>query len=374
MEMLAQEIKSAQRLVKTDAYQMSIGEIVNMYKDKELVIDPEFQRLFRWELGQKSKLIESLLLGIPIPSIFVFEREDSKWELIDGLQRVSTILEFMGILKDSDGNPEQPSCLEATSYLPSMHNLVWEKSDLVEGVPEEEQTALGEDHKISVRRSRIAVEILKRPSDNNTKFDLFQRLNAGGTPANAQELRNCVIIMANRAFYTFLLELSENPEFIAVAGMTEDQISKQKPLEYVSRFMVHTFIPYDGKLDVEEYIDEGILRLAADGPAAEQRSIFEDTFRLLNEAMGGNALRRQNDGEPKGKVSLVAFEVIAIGIAKNITTISAMADPQNFVAQRIRDFWNRADLANFFSAGMRGTNRIRKTVIEGARWFSNEQA
>lgn len=74
--MLTREIEVAQRLVKTDAYQMSIGEIVTMYNDGELIIDPEFQRLFRWRIGQKSKLIESLLLGIPLPSIFVFEKDD----------------------------------------------------------------------------------------------------------------------------------------------------------------------------------------------------------------------------------------------------------------------------------------------------------
>jgi len=96
--MLEKEIEDAKRLVKTDAYQMSVGELVNMYRDGELIINPDFQRLFRWEIGQKSKLIESLLLGIPIPSIFVFEKEDAKWELIDGLQRVSTLLEFMGVL------------------------------------------------------------------------------------------------------------------------------------------------------------------------------------------------------------------------------------------------------------------------------------
>ena len=67
---------------------LSIGEIVNMYKDDEFIINPDFQRLFRWELGQKSKLIESILLGIPLPSIFVFEKDDAKWELIDGLQRI----------------------------------------------------------------------------------------------------------------------------------------------------------------------------------------------------------------------------------------------------------------------------------------------
>lgn len=113
--MLNEEIENAQRLVKTDAYQMSVGEIVNMYKDSDFVINPDFQRLFRWEIGQKSKFIESLLLGIPLPSIFVFEKEDSKWELIDGLQRVSTLLEFMGDLKDpATGELKPPSALVAT--------------------------------------------------------------------------------------------------------------------------------------------------------------------------------------------------------------------------------------------------------------------
>lgn len=125
--MLTEEINKAQRLVRTDAYQMSLGEIVSMYESQEIIIHPEFQRLFRWNVGQKSKLIESLLLGIPLPSIFVFEKEDGKWELIDGLQRLSTILEFMGLLRTPEGDIRAPSVLEATKYLPSLHNVVWEK-------------------------------------------------------------------------------------------------------------------------------------------------------------------------------------------------------------------------------------------------------
>jgi len=109
--MLSKEIEVSQRLVRTDAYQMSVGEVVNMYKDGEIVINPDFQRLFRWEAGQKSKLIESILLGIPLPPIFVFERESAKWELIDGLQRLSTILEFMGLLRGPEGGILPPSYL-----------------------------------------------------------------------------------------------------------------------------------------------------------------------------------------------------------------------------------------------------------------------
>src|SRR3982751_4795149 len=130
--MLKDEIDNAQRFVKTDAYQLSVGEIINMYKDGELVINPDFQRLFRWEIGQKSKLVESILLGIPIPSIFVFEKDDSTWELIDGLQRISTLLEFMGELKDPVTNElTPPTALVATKYLPSLDKAVWERSGSV---------------------------------------------------------------------------------------------------------------------------------------------------------------------------------------------------------------------------------------------------
>src|ERR1700688_3717602 len=141
--MLSEEIAQAKRLVRTDAYQMSIGEIVSMYDNREIIIDPDFQRLFRWNNSQKSKLIESLLLGIPLPSIFVFEKGDGSWELIDGLQRISTILEFMGSLRSPDGGLHPPSVLEATKYLPSLHNAVWETSDSIADVAVAEQNPIG---------------------------------------------------------------------------------------------------------------------------------------------------------------------------------------------------------------------------------------
>jgi hypothetical protein len=188
--MLSDEIESTQRSVRTDAYQMSLGELVGMYENDELIIRPEFQRLFRWDIGQKSKLIESILLGIPLPPIFVFETEDGRWELIDGLQRLSTILEFIGALKDHAGAAIAPSALEATHYLPSLKNAVWEQSADVADLQLELQQPIGKPQQLAIKRARIGVEILKRPSDNDAKYDLFQRLNAGGTPANAQELRN----------------------------------------------------------------------------------------------------------------------------------------------------------------------------------------
>jgi uncharacterized protein with ParB-like and HNH nuclease domain len=100
---LLQQVEEKRKEIFTDSYPMSIGELVNLYKDGDLEINPAFQRFFRWSETQKVRLIESILLGIPLPSIFVAQREDGVWDLVDGLQRISTILYFMNELKNEEG-------------------------------------------------------------------------------------------------------------------------------------------------------------------------------------------------------------------------------------------------------------------------------
>src|SRR5688572_24146371 len=111
---LQAEIDSRRKEIKTDSYPMSIGELANLYKDHELDIHPEFQRFFRWSDFQKSRWIESVLLGIPLPSIFVAQREDGVWDVVDGLQRLSTLFQFMGLLRDQNDKPVKPLVLTGT--------------------------------------------------------------------------------------------------------------------------------------------------------------------------------------------------------------------------------------------------------------------
>ncbi|NRR30006.1 DUF262 domain-containing protein [Oxalobacteraceae bacterium] len=370
--MLAQEIEVAQRLVRTDAYQMSIGEIVTMYNEGDLIIDPEFQRLFRWDIGQKSKLIESLLLGIPLPSIFVFEKEDGKWELVDGLQRVSTILEFMGTLRNpSEGGHYSPSTLEATKYLPSLYNAVWENSDRIVDVSIKEQRPIEKTQQLAIRRSRLGVEILKRPSDDQTKYDLFQRLNAGGTQANAQELRNCIVLMINGAYFRAVKAAADQTTFRSVISVGEEQLEKQRHIELAMRFLVHVKLPYDGRLDVEEFIDEGIVNLATIGDDAGALNLINRTFQLLSDVAGSNALRRFSNGQYVGKVVLAGLEGIAVGVAKNIEAIEALGSAQarSFIKEKIETFWAQPEVPHFTSLGLRGTVRIQRTVPFGENWF-----
>ena len=98
LEKLRKELKEARKFIKTDSYSMSIGEIINLYRDKELILNPAFQRLFRWNDEQKTKFIESILIGIPIPQIFVAQQAGGIWSIVDGVQRISTLLQLTGNL------------------------------------------------------------------------------------------------------------------------------------------------------------------------------------------------------------------------------------------------------------------------------------
>ena len=192
---LEEQVEIGSRNVSTDEFAMSIGEVVNLYRDGDLIINPNFQRFFRWDVLRKSRFIESVLLRIPIPPIFVFEKEDGKWELIDGLQRLSTLLEFMGELVDPDTKEKtNPEPLVGTDYLPLLNNSVW-STEVVTSIAESvDVVPISAVLQRAIKRGKLGIQILQKKSDEASKYDLFQRLNSGGMIANPQEIRNCALI------------------------------------------------------------------------------------------------------------------------------------------------------------------------------------
>jgi len=95
-------ISNKRNNLRTDRLDMSFGELMNMYEEDWLFITPEYQKAFRWDKSKQSKFIESILLGVPVPPIFVAETKEAKWEVLDGWQSIITIFSFFGILKESD--------------------------------------------------------------------------------------------------------------------------------------------------------------------------------------------------------------------------------------------------------------------------------
>ncbi len=175
--------------------------------------------------------------------------------------------------------------------------------------------------------------------------------------------------MVNRGYYNLLKRLADNANFQVIISVTDDQVERQKHMEYATRFLVHNFIPYDGSLDVEQYIDDGIAKLATDAEVRTAEDRFTTTFALLNRVFGNNALRRIEEGKHVGRVGLAAFECIAVGIGKSINQISSLPNADDFVRDRIQRFWQQPELTRFFAPGMRGTTRIQKTVPFGEKWF-----
>lgn len=368
------ELEKAQRQVRTDSISMSIGELASMYESKELTINPVFQRLFRWEQHQKSKLVESILLGIPIPPIFLFETKVGSWELIDGLQRISTIFEFMGILRDGKSwRLQPPSHMTATTYLPSFDNVVWEDTSRIRDVPVGDQVTLPRPMQFEFKRARLNLQILKRPSDTHTKYDLFQRLNSGGSIATPQEIRNCAVIMASESFFHNLEALSRYESFEKVSRITGDGRKIQKPLEFVTRFVALLNDDFDPSFDVEEYIDKKIMHIADDDISiGEITSVFEKTFDLLFNSAGDDALRRFDTNRDlfTGKVGQVALEAVAIGIARNLESILRKKNPESFVLRKIKEFWAQPEVSEFSKAGVSGSRRLQSTLPFGAEFFA----
>ncbi|WP_330441086.1 DUF262 domain-containing protein [Micromonospora sp. NBC_00821] len=361
MVVLQEEIDAGRSTVKADAFSMSIGELVNLYKNRELVIRPEYQRLFRWSQEKKSRLIESILLGIPLPSIFVMQRHDGIWEVIDGLQRISTILEFMGeLINEASGEQFAASRLTATRYLRSLQGMAFES---------EQEPTLSPGQRIAIKRSKIDVKILLPESDDKAKYELFDRLNSGGESASPQEVRNVQLIMADRTFFQWLSELKEHEGFRDCALVSSRQGDEQYDLELVCRFIAlsqSTSAELKAMPEVDTYLTEKMLKAAVDPDFDRQATAdqFRVMFSMLSEALGSESFRRYDatKGRFTGGLSVSAFEAVTTGLRHNLTSWTAVEDRNEKLREKVISLWDLPAFRAKARGGVRGTTRIPAIV------------
>lgn len=360
--MLEEEILARKNEISTDGYPMSIGEIANLYRDKEIDIHPEFQRFFRWSILQKSKLIESILLGIPIPSIFVSQREDGVWDVVDGLQRLSTIFEFMGILRDEDGNLLPPSKLVKTDYLPSLDGKLWDSED--------QDVSFTQAQRISLKREKLDLKIVKKESGENVKYELFQRLNTLGSKLSDQEVRNCLLVMIDKGFYNWLRNLSNNEDFLNVLALPERMIDEQYNMELALRFIILRHIDVTEiktTQDLGAFITDKMIEFTAPDQLnlGEEEDIFIRTFAYLNATSAESTFKRYNKDKDRfeGKFLLSAFEAIGIGSGVNIDTLQEKSNDE-FIA-KLKEIWADETFSSKTGSGVNVTSRVPVIVPLG---------
>lgn len=366
---LQKEISNCKREIQTDGYPISIGEIISIYQSEEIDIHPEFQRIYRWTDYQRTKFIESILLGIPIPPIFVSQREDGVWDVVDGVQRLSTIFQFVGVLKDEDEKLVEPLKLFKTEYLPSLENKVWKDDN--------EEISFTNGQRLDFKREKLFFQIIKKESDPNAKYDLFQRLNTLGSRLTDQEIRNCILVMINLNFYEWLDKISKYNSFMNCISLSDRLEDERYDMELALRFLVFknaTTEEIRGGFDIGKFILEKMQIIANDRRYnfAMEEEIFKNTFDLLNRVLGQDVFRRYEKETDRflGKFLVSAFEAIAIGVGSNIykwTSITHNVDES--ICSKVKSIWGNDDFRHNIGAGIGSPRRISMIIPLGKRIF-----
>ena len=293
----------------TGSIDISFGEIASMYPG-ELEIKPVYQRLFRWSETQQSQFIESLILELPIPPIFVIETESRKYDLIDGLQRISSFLHFLGILESQRYKPGAKLKLQNCDIIEELNGLTFD--DLSPAL------------KIKVRRSYVRMQIIKRESPNRLKYDMFKRLNTGGLLLSAQEIRNSTIRLLDEKFIDFIQKLKNKNAFRQTIGaVLNESVSEQFDDELVLRFFTlknARLEQYSGTL--ADYMTTYAERIS-DGKElvfdyVKEEKVFDRTFELLDAILPkGKIFSNLNDSGYRQRQFLAFhFEAFSIGVSK----------------------------------------------------------
>jgi hypothetical protein len=360
MASLESEVKAGRLEISADTISMSISELTNLYHEGVLIIRPEFQRLYRWNQEQKSRLIESVLLGIPLPSLFVSQSAEGTWELVDGLQRVSTLLELQGELVLQDGTKTPPLQLTATKFLPALEGHSWTGTGGKE---------LSDTHKLDIRLARLDLKVIKRGSDPKAKFDLFQRLNSYGSIATAQEIRSAMVAGANAECLAWLARLAANDAFVSCVALGDRLLNEQYDIELVLRFlMLHGAAAQRSQLsDFSSRLDDFAVALAAaeqTWPALE--NTFIATFEWLNAHGGADVLRKWDPARRafRGGFLNTSYEVFALGVGYHLARTELVRED---LLQAAKLLWEIPEMTTRFATGLATQDRLVKTLPIGRK-------
>lgn len=223
---------------------LSFRELITMYEEDEL-IKPELQRKYVWEKTEASRFIESILLGLPVPSVFLAKLKDDTMLIIDGYQRIMSIYEYV---KVGIFSKDQKVFKLSNSKL---INERWRGKAFSELKSEEQR---------KIRSTTIHAIIFqqKKPDDsqNTSLFQVFERINTGGKTLNAQEVRNCVY---QGEFNRLLFDLNKNPVWRILYG-DDFEDSRMRDIELIVRFFaISNFNPDEiesSQISLKKYLNE----------------------------------------------------------------------------------------------------------------------
>ena len=260
----------------------------------EIDLAPDFQRLARiWDNGRKSRLIESILLRIPLPVIYVASDMQESWAVVDGLQRLTTIHDFM----------------KGEFALSGLEYLVQFDFKRFEDLPRSMQRRIEE--------TELVVNIIQPGTPEEVMFNIFSRINTGGLTLNGQEIRHALNKGPARGF---LKELALSEAFItATTGSVSD--TRMAGRECALRFLAFRFTNWRvyGTNDLDGFLNAAMQRInsLSKNDLDSYRADFERAMKTANSIFGNDAFRKRYDeSAPRSPISKALFETWAVTLAE----------------------------------------------------------
>lgn len=284
--------------IKIDRVQFSIFELKRRFDRGTIQLDPDFQRNYVWKSKQKSELIESVIMGIPLPLIYMAETMEGNLVIVDGRQRLTTFFAYLDNVFPISG----------LRILPELNGYKF--SDLEKDEKLRRYAAVIEDF-------QLVIQIIKYPTPDRVRFDIFDRVNRGGTPLNNQEMRNA-LYQGNST--RLLTRLAERDEFKRATGYSissthmKDRYIILRAITF-SMWRRQQLKKKDGgavkyRSDMEEFLGysmEQLNRMTKE-ETEELSELFCHVMNSAYEMLGENVFRIPTDNERRRPVSMTLFE------------------------------------------------------------------
>ncbi|MEU8814932.1 DUF262 domain-containing protein [Actinoplanes sp. NPDC048796] len=309
LALLEDQLHLERRKVDVATHNFSVRELVRMIAESELNVAPDYQRQFRWEPDGESTFIESVFLGLPIPPIFVATNVGFQWEVVDGLQRLSTLVHFVS------SNPADLAIIDRKERL-ELQGL--EKLNQLNGLAYEQ---LPKNLQVYFGRQPLQVVSLTDKSDLQVRFDVFARLNRGAVKLTPQEVRACVY---QGSLNDLVSNLATFEPFSAMLKFKKVNQSDGTAAEQVLKFFAFKNFreTYDGK--VERWLNRYMGKVQEDGfdYSGEENAFKKATLRLSEILEGKQFLRAGYPTSP-----LLQFEAVLVAIAELQAEGKEVVDP-----------------------------------------------
>lgn len=335
---LTEQLETQRKRVDVDHFDITVRELLRMVDQKELKRAPEYQRKFRWNAVDESRLIESLFLGLPVPSIYVATNSDGTWELVDGLQRISTLIHFALFNKELIPEIQSNECLRLSGL---------EKLDKLNGITYDE---LPINIQLILNKRAVRVTALSDKSDPDVRFDVFERLNNGGIALSPQEVRGCVY---RGEFTNFINNLATLDVFRKSIKLQKKRQNDGTYEELVLKFFAFLYDRESFKGDVKGFLNNFAKNNKSGFCFSSGKDLFLNVWETISQLHNGPLLRAGAN-----LTSVNQVEGIMVGLAELIRDKQAVCPVDGWI--------NDVELVNA-SKGATNTRQMLSKRIERAR-------